>query len=163
MGKRGPAKGEGGRPPLYDDDEHPRLAREMSAKYKTQAEMAEVFGVRVATISEWKRDHPNFAYAIAQGKEDAHDHVERSLFERATGYTFDSEKIVVVSDGGQSGSHVERIPIKEHVPPDPTSIKYLLNNRRGKEWLEKQHTEHSGNVTMNTADLLREADERASK
>lgn len=137
-----------GRPTDYDPKEHPAAARELAGNGKTQRDIAEVFEVNEHTIGEWKQRHPEFAAALALGKEDASDAVERALFQRATGYTWDSEKIVVVSDGGQAGSHVERVPIKEHVPPDVAAAKYWLGNRRGKDWSDKQQVEHSGTLSL---------------
>lgn len=128
-----------GRPSLYDPEEHPPLARELTGNGRTLADLAKAFGVARSTIEEWQKHHPAFSVAIKLGREDACDRVERALFERATGYSWDSEKLITVSDGG--GSHVERHPIKEHVPPDPAALKFFLANRRRKEWAERQQIE----------------------
>ncbi len=143
-----------GRPPTYNDDEHPTAARELAGNGKTLAEMAEVFGIGRSTIGQWVREHPLFAAALTLGRDDATDSVEHALFQRATGYTWKSEKIVIVSGGDGKGSHVERVPITEHVAPDPTAIKYWLGNRRPKDWKDKQSVEHSGEMAMPVLNII---------
>jgi transposase-like protein len=131
----------GGRPSLYDPEEHPKAVRLLMGNGKTLADVAEHFDVNRSTITEWIKNHAEFSAAIDLGREDATDRVERALFERATGYSWPSEKLMTVSDGGGGGSHVERHKITEHVPPDPAALKFFLSNRRRKEWAERQQIE----------------------
>ena len=49
--------------------------------------------------------------------------VERSLYSRAVGYSFNSEKIFCNKD-----REVTRVPIVEHVPPDVTAQIFWLKN-----------------------------------
>lgn len=130
-----------GRPPIYNPEEHPSAAQDLARNGKTLADMAEVFGVALSTIKLWMREHPEFMAAVSLGREAAADRVERALFERAIGYSWPSEKLLVVSGGQGCGSSVVREDITEHVPPDPVAIKYFLNNRRRKEWAERQQIE----------------------
>jgi hypothetical protein len=51
--------------------------------------------------------------SLKAGKKEADARVERSLYSRAVGYSFNSEKIFCSKDG-----EVTRVPIVEHVPPD---------------------------------------------
>jgi transcriptional regulator with XRE-family HTH domain len=132
------------RPTKYNAEEHPDLARKLTGMGKTQADMAEAFGVARSTIEEWINAHPAFSVAIKLGKEDASDRVERALLERAVGYSHPSEKIVVVSDGQGNGSHVERVDTTEHYPPDTAAAMAWLKNRRAKEWKDKQEVEITG-------------------
>jgi hypothetical protein len=126
-----------GRPSLYNADEHPKLMRQLIGEAKTLWEISQVFGIAWATLTEWREKHPELAAAIKLGKKDAVKRVERALFERATGYTHASEKIVVVSGGKDQGSSIERVPIVEHYPPDPVALKFYLTNREPKDWAEK--------------------------
>jgi hypothetical protein len=88
--------------------------------------------------------HPAFLVAINTGREAASDRVELALFQRATGYSYKSEKIVTLSGGPGAGSSVERVPIEEHCPPDVTAQSLWLRNRRASEWKDKQTTEITG-------------------
>ncbi len=151
-----------GRPSQYDADEHPKAARLLVGNGKTLADMAETFGVERHAITRWQEAHPEFRAAIELGRQDACDRVERALFERATGYTWPSEKIVVVSGGQGCGSSVERVPITEHVPPDPTAAKFWLNNRRPEAWRDKQEIEHSGSIAVALAERMSSARARAA-
>jgi hypothetical protein len=63
--------------------------------------------------------------------------VERSLYSRAVGYSFNSEKIFCNKDG-----EVTRVPIVEHVPPDVTAQIFWLKNRKPTEWRDVQQMEH---------------------
>lgn len=147
-----------GRPSAYKPGEHPAAARLLTGNGKTIADLAETFGVARSTVEEWQKNHPEFSASIDLGREDANRKVEQCLFQRATGYTFDSEKIVVVAQGEHMGSAVERVPIKEHCPPDVAAQKHWLNNRDPKNWKERTTTEHE--VGSGLAKLLEEADKR---
>lgn len=135
------------RPSDYVPDEHPKAVRLLAAKWKSQREIAEVLGIAHSTFVRWLAEHPELSVQYKLGREDATDNVERALYERATGYTFPSEKIVVVSGGQGMGSSVERVDITEHYPPDPAALKLWLTNRRGKDWSDKQSIEHTVTVT----------------
>jgi transcriptional regulator with XRE-family HTH domain len=141
--KKPPTKG---RPSVYHPEEHPLLARRMTAEGKTLADIAEAIGINRSTITEWRETHPIFSAAIKLGREDATDRVERALIERATGYTYPSEKIVVVSGGQGMGSSVERVKITEHCPPDTAAAKFYLSNRRPEDWKEKSEVEITGDL-----------------
>ena len=62
---------------------------------------------------------------------DADDRVERSLYHRAVGYSFESEKIF------HHQGEVVRVPIIEHVPPDVGAAMSWLKNRRPDKWRDK--------------------------
>ena len=76
--------------------------------------------------------------SLKAGKADADDRVERSLYSRAVGYSFNSEKIFCNKDG-----EVTRVPIVEHVPPDVTAQIFWLKNRKPSEWRDVQNIEHA--------------------
>ena len=154
-----------GRPTDYDPEEHPAAARLLTGNGATLLDLAKHFGVAPSTIGEWKLRHPLFSASIDLGRKDQTDKVERSLFERATGYTYPSEKIVVVSQGNNMGSSVERVDIKEHVPPDVGAAIHWLKNRRPEEWKDKQDLNVSGSITIEKAlellNAVKKPDEQA--
>ena len=67
--------------------------------------------------------------------------VERSLYSRAVGYSFNSEKIFCNKDG-----EVTRVPIVEHVPPDTASMIYWLNNRDPENWRQRRDVNVQGKM-----------------
>jgi hypothetical protein len=76
--------------------------------------------------------------------------VERSLYSRAVGYSFNSEKIFCNKDG-----EVTRVPIIEHGPPDVTAQIFWLKNRKPTEWRDVQQMEHCAREVHH----LRQADD----
>lgn len=127
----------GGRPSKYRAEYC--LAAEAFARLGwTDVQIAEKIGVTESTLSKWKIDHPEFSEALKRGKEDPDDRVEGSLFEMANGYTYETEKALVVSDGKDVGSHVEIVKVKETIPPNTTAIIFWLKNRRSAKWRDRQ-------------------------
>jgi hypothetical protein len=101
----------------------------------TEYEVGQMLGVSVMTLWRWRGEHPEFAEAFKLGREAASERVEHSVFHRAVGYTFASEKIVTVD------KKVVRVPIKEHIPPDVQAQQFWLTNRRRGEWRNRQEIE----------------------
>ena len=109
------------------------IARNLCAQGATNADLADYFGVAISTISLWRIEKKEFFEACQAGAETAAPRVERALYERAMGYTFDSEEIKVI-DG-----QVVRVPIRERVPPDYNSMRLWLCNRAPERWKDISH------------------------
>lgn len=133
---------ERGRPSSYND-KFPAQAEKLCGLGATDIELADFFEVDVATIYRWKHAHPDFCEALKVGKDALDNRVERSLYHRAVGYSFESEKIFHFQ--GQ----ITRAPCVEHVPPDTGAAMSWLKNRRGDTWREK--SEIDVNVTDRAA------------
>lgn len=123
-------------------------ARQMVSNGATVMELADHFGVTPASVELWAACHREFAAALQVGKAIVDDRVERSWYNRCVGYTYDSEKVVVVE------KMVERVAIREHVPPDPAACAAWLRNRRPDKWNPREKVEHSGalNFVITTQD-----------
>ena len=132
-------KGKGGRPTKYKP-EYAKLARKLCAHPfgATDAQLAEFFEVSEDTINEWKKVQPEFSESLKEGKADADNQVEVSLFKRATGY---SHPAVHISQ--YKGDPVE-VEYTEHYPPDTTACIFWLKNRRKEKWRDKQEHEIGG-------------------
>lgn len=126
-----------GRPTLYRP-EYAEQAKGLCEKGATDMELADEFGVNVGTIYSWKHSQPEFFKALVDGKDACDDRVERSLYQRAVGYSFNSEKIY------QFQGQIIRADTIEHVPPDPGAQMSWLKNRRGDKWRDKSEVEHTG-------------------
>lgn len=124
-----------GRPTEYQP-EYAEQAAKLCALGATDYELADFFEVDTRTIYRWKNAHEEFCQAVTCGKERADERVERALYNRAVGYTFESEKVF------QFQGEVIRAPTAEHVPPDPSAAKLWLTNRKPDRWRDKQ--EHVG-------------------
>lgn len=97
----------------------------------TELEVADFFGICVATIDNYKNQHPEFLEALKDGKAMSDAQVEKSLFKRATGYSHPEEKVFC-----SEGQIIKENTVK-YYPPDTTACIFWLKNRRPKEWREK--------------------------
>jgi hypothetical protein len=130
-------KAKGGRPSSYKP-EFAEQAAKLCALGATDIEVADFFGVSDRTIYRWQAQFPEFCQALKSGKEAPNDRVERSLYHRAVGYSFDSVKIF------QHQGVIVEAPYREHVPPDTTAAIFWLKNRRPDLWRDKHDHELAG-------------------
>lgn len=126
-----------GRPTDYRD-EFVEQARKLCEMGATDEDLAHFFDVHIATIYRWKLQHQEFCEAVKIPKQIADDRVVMSLYRRATGYTFDSEKVF------QHQGEIIRASTKEHCPPDPTSMIFWLKNRCKEQWRDVSRHEQTG-------------------
>lgn len=127
----------GGRPSKYDTA-YAGQAEKLAKLGATSAEMADFFEVDTRTIERWASRHEEFCRALKSGKSEADARVERSLYHRAVGYTYDAVKIF------NSSGQALLVPYQEHVPPDTTAAIFWLKNRKPGEWRDKREHELSG-------------------
>jgi hypothetical protein len=146
----------GGRPSKYKK-EFAKQAEKLCAAGFTDLELADFFEVSHQTIDNWKHNHEEFLGSLKSGKSSADDRVERSLYHKAVGYTYDSVKIFMPS-GSDAPVYA---PYREHVPPDTTACIYWLKNRRPEDWQDKSKIDV--NVTGSLADRLAASKARADR
>lgn len=136
----------GGRPTKYKP-EYVEQARKLAKLGATDFEVAQFFNVSVKTVDKWKIEHPKFVGALKLGKTEPDARVKRSLYSRATGYTYDAEELFLVDHTTITTNpkdkknpivvktkKVVRVPVVKHVPPDPTSCIFWLKNREPTDW-----------------------------
>lgn len=144
-------KSKGGRPIRFKE-EYCEQVTSLCLLGATDADLAKFFGVDERTINRWKTDHPEFGRALMGGKEGADADVGQRLYQRATGYTHDSEEIKIVE------GKIVRVPIVKHYPPDTTAMIFWLKNRRPDLWRDKVLKEVTGKDggAIETRDLTRD-------
>lgn len=120
-----------GRPTDYKP-EYVEQARKLCELGATDVELADFFDVSIRTIANWQAAHSEFLQALKAGKDVADNRVERSLYHKAVGYTFESEKIF------QFQGEIVRTQTREHVPPSDTAMIFWLKNRRKDDWRDRQ-------------------------
>lgn len=128
-----------GRPVDYND-KYANIARKMCSMGATDSDLAEAFGVETVTIWRWRSKYPDFCNALKIDKGEFDDRVERSLAQRAVGYSYDAVKIFMPA-GSDAPIYA---PYREHVPPDPGACKLWLTNRRRAEWSDTSKHEITG-------------------
>jgi len=104
----------------------------------TEIQIAKALGISKATVTNYKKQYPEFLASLKKGKSVADERVELSLFQRAVGY---SHPDVHVSN---YQGEVTITPIIKHYPPDPTSAIFWLKNRRPDKWRDIKATEITG-------------------
>lgn len=126
-----------GRPTDFNEEIAEKIIT-LYAEGKTEEQVAEIIGKTEPTLRNWKKAHQQFFWATQEAKAFADSLVERAGFKAATGYYYEEEsetdKGVVVQ--------------KKYARPDPTMIKYWLNNRKPKQWKDRVE------VQMETKDTL---------
>lgn len=99
-------------------------------------DLARFFAVSIKTVYHWQEDHPEFAEALRQGKEHADSAVAESLFRRARGYNYTSQKVVL----NKASKLHETVAYEAHMPPDTVACIFWLKNRRPDLWRDmRQH------------------------
>lgn len=116
-----------GRPSSYKP-EYAEQAIMLCKLGATDEELARFFKISVRTLYRWKAQFPEFCQAIKISGSEADERVERSLYARAVGYTFDAVKIM------QHQGVPLTVKYKEHVPPDTTAMIFWLKNRKPDLW-----------------------------
>jgi hypothetical protein len=124
-----------GRPTDYRP-EFAQEAAEQCERGATDQEIADYFEVSVRTLYRWKNKFPEFCQALKSSKAPADERVERSLFERATGYERDEVDIRVV------GGEIVQTMVRKFYPPDTTAAIFWLKNRKPAEWRDKTNVTH---------------------
>lgn len=135
------SKGKGGRPSKYRED-FPTKAFKLCLLGATDAELADFFEVAVATVHNWKNEHPEFLDALKRGKSEADAQVAQSLYRRALGYKHRAVKITTHAESG----YTTVTPYTERYAPDTVAAIFWLKNRRPDLWRDKQNVEHSGEL-----------------
>lgn len=124
-----------GRPTKYNPD-YAKQAYKLCQMGATDIELAKFFEVHLDTIHEWSNVYEEFSEARKVGKEACDNRVERSLYQKALGFTREAEKVVIIDD----------VPVKvryeEYVPPSDTAMIFWLKNRRRHEWRDRHEVEH---------------------
>ncbi len=113
-------------------DKHDVMAKELAGKGYTDQELADFYGVNIATITNWKKQFPLFFASLKTGKKIADSRVEASLYQRAIGYS--APDVHITNFKGK----ITVTPIIKHYPPDPTSCIFWLKNRKPDEWADRQ-------------------------
>jgi hypothetical protein len=123
-----------GRPSEYQPL-YAKLAKVWCKRGLVDIEIAANLDITTTTLNRWKAKYPEFCASLKAGKTVPDDRVERSLYHKAVGYTFESEKIF------QHDGEIIRAKTIEHVPPDTTACIFWLKNRRPDQWRDKTQTD----------------------
>ena len=137
----GSEKKQKGRPSAFNERVQDIITM-LSRKGLTDKEMAVCCQVDASTFEKWKKAHPDFFLSLNDCKALADHEVERSLYERACGYSHPEDKIF--------NNNGEPLIVKtiKHYPPDPTAMIFWLKNRQPQNWRDKQEVEVTGEMIL---------------
>lgn len=132
-----------GRPSKYSPD-FAKQAEKLCVLGATDKDLADFFEVTDRTINRWRIMHKDFCRSLKAGKDESDERVERSLYHRAVGYTFEAEEVF------QFQGEIVRAKVEKHVPPDTTSMIFWLKNRKPEQWRDKIDMDVKGdqNITI---------------
>ena len=101
----------------------------------TDPNLADFFHVTTTTVCNWKNSHPEFFEALRLAKLEADQQVSKSLFQRALGYSHNTQKIF----------NANGVPLVvdtvEQYPPDKTAAIFWLKNRQPSQWRDRVETD----------------------
>lgn len=112
----------------------------------TDQDLSELFSVSRSTINLWKIEFPEFSDALKAPKEIADSRVERSLYQRAIGYSHEEDDIRVVDN------QIVVTPTIKHYPPDTTACIFWLKNRMPEQY--RANPEDGGSGSDKLAESL---------
>lgn len=136
-----------GHPTTYKP-EHCETIKKLIAIGAKDTEIADFFGVCVATIFNWRYKYPEFNESSKTSKEQYDSRVVRSLNERALGYSCLESKVFNVD-----GELVEKTFTK-HYPPDTAACIFWLKNRQPEMWRDVRQQEITGKIERDDIDDL---------
>lgn len=139
------------RPTKYKPEYAEQAARLCANNAFTDAELASFFSVTLSTLNLWKLRHPEFSDSLKMGKAPANARVEKSLYDRAMGYSQMETDIRVI------GGKIVKTEVMKHYPPDPTCLIFYLKNRLPDQYRDKQELEVDlrGNLAENLSKARR--------
>ncbi len=117
----------------------------------TNEQIAEKLGVSKTTFYKMLKEHSELSELLKKGKEVVDYEVENALLKKALGYTVTLKKEKVTKDGD-----VVEIEEEIHIPADTTAQIYWLNNRKPKQWRNKQEVDLSDN-SISLAEAIQKA------
>ncbi len=106
----------------------------------TDEQLSVVLHITKQSLNNYKKSYPEFFDSLKDWKVQADKRVERSLYERACGYSHPAVKFF------QHGKKIIKQEYIEHHPPDPTSMIFWLKNRQSLNWRDEQH--FTGEIKM---------------
>jgi len=116
---------------------------EWAGQGRSGTEIAELMGVRPATVQTWKKKSPAFQQALERGRNQASIdmQVEKALFEAATGHVVTLRKPVKVKEeknrpgeGKQTEEKIVYAREQVYVAPKITAQMFWLKCRRPEIW-----------------------------
>ena len=132
----------------------------------TDEQIAKKIGITARTLYRWKDKYSQICQSLKKGKEIVDTEVENALLNNALGYSYEEEvvstKREVIYKNGKRVKEISEpviITLNRHKPAETMAQIYWLNNRKPKQWRNKQDKER--NDTLEKLDKLLEEQKNA--
>ena len=127
-----------GRKSRYETHVKPYL-QQISEWYEllTEAQIAKKLGISVASLENYKKQYPELAECLKNGKEHLIEELKNSLKKKAKGFTYEESKTVIREENGKMVKVVEKY--KRYAVPDTGAIHLLLKNL-DETWRNDDHS-----------------------
>ena len=127
--------------PLQYQTEFAAQARILAAAGATQGVIAARLGVEPSTVTNWKKEYPEFEEALRTGRElhiemQQVRKVESALYKRARGYEIVEEHTEPDPDNPEQQRVSRRVT--KHIPGDVRAQQFFLINRSPEKWKQRQ-------------------------
>ncbi len=110
----------------------------------TLDQISALFGCSVRTISQWKKDHPEFREVCDTISTDIDIPVENANYRSACGHTHEETEEIY----DENDRLIRKKVVTKYYPPNPASISLWLTNRKPEVYRNKQTTEHAGEIKI---------------
>jgi hypothetical protein len=155
--KKPAARTEPGRRPIeYKGEESCRVATEMAKLGAPDGAIAAALGIGISTFHRWRQTHGDFAEALKMGNAVADAAVERSLAQRALGYSYPVEKVFLTRDGT-----IVRAQTVKHALPDVKAAQIWLSSRMPEVYGRKKEVGPDASANRAFLKALEEMNKRA--
>lgn len=141
-------------PLKYNQAYHDDWAWSLAIKGATDEEIAKAFGISVRTLHRWKKDHESFEQSLMVAKDQADAKVERKLYERAVGYSYEEVETVMEIDGDGNRKPAKVKRVQKHCPPDVLAQMYWLNNRKPSQYKRNPENFIKPEITAEEDDIV---------
>jgi hypothetical protein len=112
----------------------------IAASGLSDSEIARVCGVSASKLARWRILYGDLDKAILNGRLSPDMHVVQAAYRRAVGYDIPHSVRTETTDADGNVS----VAVKSesvHIPPDPASQRFWLQNRAGERWKDKRTEE----------------------
>jgi hypothetical protein len=92
----------------------------------TEDQIAKRLGVGHTSLQKYKKEHPELAQALKEGREELVENLKMTLKKKAQGFYYEETKTVVKQEDGAEVKIIERY--KKYAQPDTGAAHLLLKN-----------------------------------
>jgi hypothetical protein len=141
---------------------------------KTDKQVCEFFNITPWTLNRWKKRHPELKATIKDWKIEADKVVEKCLYKRAQGYTYDEVTYEKSKTGGlgmvMSKGEITALKhtptaktkvVTKEVAPDVLAQIFWLKNRQPENWKDRHET--TVDVNFHLAERIKTAREKVQQ